>query len=179
MVVAPPRPSRPHHVLAVPTALWPHSPQPGHDHTKNTGRSEVAAQWDACFRPVVYITACITIQAVIHAYIHSYIYNCCYRDLFSNVKCPAVSFLMSPITAEYFTKYWVIWLLETLQNNTRKNEQHICTAKTAQIKTTSEAVTQLHKEYTADLWFLVEARKIPTNNHFHTCKWIFFQHSST
>jgi len=44
MVVAPLQPSRPHHVLAVPTALRPRSLRPRHDHTKNTGRNEVAAQ---------------------------------------------------------------------------------------------------------------------------------------
>ena len=38
----------------------------------------------------------------------------CQSDLLGNVERPAVGFLMSPITAENFTKYWVIWFLETL-----------------------------------------------------------------
>jgi len=40
-----------------------------------------------------------------------------HRDLLSNVECPTASFLVSPITAKHFTKYWVIWLFETLQKH--------------------------------------------------------------
>jgi len=38
----------------------------------------------------------------------------CVSNLFRNVECSAVCFLMSPVTSEYFTKYWIIRLLETL-----------------------------------------------------------------
>jgi len=84
---------------------------------------------------------------------------------------------MPPVTAEYFTKYRVIWLLQTLQKQ-QKNTQYICFWYGKGVAT-AENVSNLHNCMTddADLWFFVEAGKIPTNNHLHTCEWIFFQHS--
>jgi len=53
-------------------------------------------------------------------------YASCWPNLFGNVECPAVSFLMPPITAEYFTKYRVIWLFETLQKWQRNTKYTCC-----------------------------------------------------